>query len=98
MPALGGKQQPVLSFAQQTLKMEQRGRLQNDGRTENARSAHEKSAQAGDDTVPSMEVRRTLAAPIEDQELMPNQGGFGHDGAKAARLCQSRQRDEHMNA
>lgn len=77
--------------------MEQRGRTQNDGRTENACSAHEKSAQAGDDTVPDTEVRRTLAASIKNQQLMPDQGGFGHDGAKAARRCQSGQSDDHMN-
>jgi len=51
LPALGRKQQAVLSFPQQAVKMEQSGRLQNDGGTENACGAHEKSAQAGDNTI-----------------------------------------------
>jgi hypothetical protein len=36
MPALGRKQQAVLSFPQHIVELEQRGRLQNDGGTENA--------------------------------------------------------------
>ena len=71
MPALGRKQQAVLSFPQQAVEMEQSGRLQNDGGTDNACGAHENRAQAGDDTVPAAEVRRTLAAAIENQQLMP---------------------------
>jgi len=66
VPALGRKQQTVLSFSQHTVEMEQSGRLQNDGGTEKACRAHEKSAQAGDDTIRGAQVGRTLAAAIED--------------------------------
>ena len=97
MPALGRKQQAVLSFPQHTVEMQQSGRLQNDGGTENACRAHEKSAQAGDDTIRGTQVGRTLAATIEDQQLMPDQHGFGDNGTDSARPCQSGQGDDHMN-
>ena len=73
LPALGRKQQAVLSFPQHTVEMEQSGRLQNDGGTENARRSHEKSAQAGDETILGTQVGRTLSTTIEDQQLMPEQ-------------------------
>ena len=78
--------------------MEQSGRLQNDGGTENACRAHEKGAQAGDDTIRGAQVGRTLAAAIKDQQLMPDQHGFGDDGTKSTRSSQSGQSDDHMNA
>ena len=54
--------------------MEQGGRFQNDGGTENACRPHEESAQAGDDTISGTQVGRTLSATIEDQQSMPDQG------------------------
>ena len=77
--------------------MKQGGRLQNDGGTENACPAHEKGPQTGDNTIRGAQVRRTLAAAIEDQELMSDQHGFGDHGPETARLCQSGQSDDHMN-
>ena len=97
MPALGRKQQAVLSFLQRTVEMEQSGGLQNDSGAENACRAHKKGAQAGDDTIPGAEVGRTLAAAIEDDQLMPDQRGFGDNGTESARPCQSGQGDDHMN-
>jgi hypothetical protein len=69
--------------------MQQSGRLQNDGGTENACPAHEKGTQAGDDPIGGMQVGCPLAAAIEDQQLMPDQCGFGNNGTEAARPCQS---------
>jgi hypothetical protein len=83
-PALGRKQQAALSFPQHPVEMEQSGRLQNDCGTENACRTHEKSAQAGDDTVRGARVGRTLAAAIEDQQLMPDQCAFGDNGVRPA--------------
>ena len=96
-PALGRKQHAVLSLLQHTVEMQQSGRLQNDGGTENACPAHEKGAQAGDDPIGGMQVGCPLAAAIEDQQLMPDQHGFGNNGTEAARLCQSRHGDDQMN-
>jgi hypothetical protein len=60
--------------------MQQSGRLQNDGGTENACPAHEKGTQTGDDPIGGAEVGRTLSAAIEDQQLMADQRGFGNNG------------------
>ena len=97
MPALGRKQPAVLSFPQHPVKMEQSGRLQNDAGTENACLAHEKSAQAGEDTIRRAQVGRTLATTIEEQQLIPDQGRFGDDRTESARPRQSGQSDDHMN-
>jgi hypothetical protein len=86
-PALARKQHAALSFLQHTVQMQQSGRLQNDGGMENACSAHEKGAQAGDDAIRDAQVGRTLAAAIEDQQLMPEQRGFGDNGTESARPC-----------
>src|SRR5918995_7479366 len=56
MPALGRKQQAVLSFPQHTLETQQSGGLQNDGGTEDAGRSHEKGAQAGYDTIRGAQV------------------------------------------
>jgi hypothetical protein len=77
--------------------MQQGGRLQNDGGTENTYPAHEKGTQTGDDPIGGAQVRRTLAAAIDDQQLMPDQRGFGNNGTESARPCQSRHGDNQMN-
>ena len=77
--------------------MQQSGRLQNDGGTENACPAHEKGTQTGDDPIGGAEIGRTLAAAIEDQQLMPDQHGFGNNGTEPARPCQSGHGDNQMN-
>ena len=43
------------------------------------------------------QVGRTLSTTIEDQQLMPEQCGFGDDGTESARPCQSGQGDDQMN-
>src|SRR5512141_9225 len=50
-PAPRRKQHSVLSFPHHTLEMQQGGRLQNDGGTENPYPAHEKDTQPGDDPI-----------------------------------------------
>src|SRR6516225_7745200 len=91
------KQHAVLSFAQHTLEMQQSGRLQNDGGTKDTCRAHEQCAQAGDDPICSTQVGSTLAPAIEDQQLMPDQHGFGDYGTESTRPCQSGQSDDQMN-
>ena len=66
-PALGRKQQAVLSFPQQVVQMQQGGGLQHDGGTEDACRAHEEDEQAGGDAIRGAQVGPTLAPAIEDQ-------------------------------
>ena len=43
------------------------------------------------------QVGRTLAAAIEDQQLMLDQHRFGNDGTDSSWLCQSDYGDDQMN-
>ena len=69
------------------MEMQQRGRLQNDGGAENACRAHEKGAQTGDDTIRGAQIGRTLAAAIEDPQLMFDEHRLGNDGTEASWPC-----------
>src|SRR5262245_12586093 len=82
------KQHAVLSFAQHTVEMQQSGRLQNDGATKDTRRAQEQRTQAGDDPSRGTQVGRTLAPAIEDEQLMPDQYGFGDDGTESRQWYQ----------
>jgi hypothetical protein len=44
-----------------------------------------------------VQVGSTLAATIEDQQLMPDQHGLTDNRMESAWLCQSRHRDHQMN-
>jgi hypothetical protein len=76
--------------------MQQSGRLQNDGGTNDTCRAHEQGAQAGDDPIRGTQVGRTLAPAIEDEQLMPDQHGFGDNGTESTRPRQSGQGDDQM--
>jgi hypothetical protein len=66
-PALRRKQYMVLTTRHHVLEMQQSGRLQKDGGTEETRRAREEGAQTGDDPIGGAQVRSTLAGAIEDQ-------------------------------
>jgi hypothetical protein len=69
-PTSGGKQHAVLSSGQCVVEMQQSGRLENDGRAEEASPVQEEGAQTGDDTVCGPQVGRALSAAIKDAQLM----------------------------
>jgi hypothetical protein len=91
------EQHPVLSFRQDIVQVQQGGGPQADGGTEYARWAHEEGAQAGDDPIRGTQVGSPFAAAIEDQQLVPDQHRFGHDGPESTWPCQPRQGDDQMN-
>jgi len=91
------KQHAVLSFAQHDVEMQQSGRLQNDGGTKDTCRSHKQRAQAEDDPISGMQVCRTLAPAIEDDQLMPDQHGFGDNGTESTGPRQSSQGDDQMN-
>jgi hypothetical protein len=49
------------------------------------------------DTIRDAEVRRTLAAAIEDLQLVFDEHGLGNDGSEASRPYQPNHGDEQMN-
>jgi len=91
------EQQTGLSFPQRFVEMQQSCRPQNDDSTQKARRANEKRARTGNSAIGRAQVGRTLAAPIQDQKLMPDQHGFGNHTAETARLCQLNQSADRMN-
>src|SRR5215813_14920175 len=85
MPALGRKQQAVLSFPQQVMETEESGRLHNDGGTQEASRAQEKGAQSDEDTIRGAQVGRTLTAALEDSQLMFDEHRFGNHATETSR-------------
>jgi hypothetical protein len=95
-PALRRKQQAILSLRQHPVKIQQGGRLQNDGGAQDACRADEESAQTGDDPISGTQVRRAFAAAIQDQKLMPDKDRFSDHATKPAGLCQPDHGDDQM--
>jgi hypothetical protein len=52
--------------------MQQRGRLQHDGRTQKPCPANEKRTHTRDETIRSAQVGRSLAPAIQDEQLLPD--------------------------
>src|SRR4029453_15856603 len=77
--------------------LQQSGRLQNDGGTNDTCRAQEQGAHAGDDPIRGTQVGRTLAPAIEDEQLMPDQHGLGDNGTESTGPRQSGQGDDQMN-
>jgi hypothetical protein len=61
------------------------------------RAGRMNSAQAGDDPIRGTQVGRTLAPTIQDEQLMPDQHGFGDNGTESTGPRQSGQGDDQMN-
>ena len=57
--------------------MQQRGRLQNDGRAEESCPVNEELAYASDEAIAGMQVGGSLAPAIQDEQLLPDEHGFG---------------------
>jgi hypothetical protein len=76
--------------------MQQRGRLQNDRRAQDACPADEPRAQTGDDPIPGLPVRRTFYGRDSGSELMPDQDRFSDHAAKLAGPRQSHDSDDQM--
>ena len=62
-----------------------RGRFEDDRGTDQPARAHEERAQAGDNPIGGVEIGRPFSRTIEDQQLVLDEHGFGHDGTGAAR-------------
>src|SRR4051794_7999763 len=97
MAAFGREQNTVPPFPQQAVKVQQRGRLQNNSRTKDTCRVYEKRAQSHDDSIGGSQIGSTFATSAENEQLMPNQHGFGNNGAEPAGSYESRQGDRQMN-
>ena len=55
-----------------------------------------RSTHSGDDAISETEIGGTFPGPIEDQQLMLDEHGFGHDRTRAAGTGKSRDWGRHM--
>ena len=85
-PGMGRKQLAILSFDEQVMEMEQSGGPQNNRGPRHACWAHQKSAQSCNHPIGNLKIGSTLPAPIENQQLMSKERGFGNDGTQPTRL------------
>ena len=58
--------------------------------------AHQKSAQPCNHPIRNPEIRSTLPAAIENQQLMSNQRGFGNNATQPTRLRESNYGNDYM--
>jgi hypothetical protein len=66
------------------MRVQQSGWFEDDRGTDQPARAHEDRTQAGDHAIGGTEIGRPFSRPIEDQQLVLDEHGFGHHGAGAA--------------
>ena len=84
LPDRGREQQAIFPRLQRSMKAQERCGFQDDRGTDQPARAHEEHTHAGDDAISEAEIRCTFPGPIEDQQLLLEEHGFGHDGTRAA--------------
>ena len=67
------------------LKTQQSRGFQDDGRTQQAGWNNDKRAQTLDQPIRTVQGWRALAPAIQDEQLMPDQDGFGDYATQSAR-------------
>ena len=67
------------------MEAQERGGFQDDRDTDQPARAHEQRTHAGDHAISEAEVGGTSPGAIEDQQLLLDEHGLGHDGTRAAR-------------
>ena len=78
------------------MEAQEGGGLQDDRDTDQPARAHEQRTEAGDHAIAEQEARRTLLGAIEDQQLLLDEYGFGHDGTHAAGPGEPSDGRQHM--
>ena len=66
------------------MKAQQHRRSEDDRGTDQPAWAHQERTQASDHAISGTEIRRPFSRPIEDQQLVLDEHGFGHHGTGAA--------------
>jgi hypothetical protein len=78
------------------MKAQERWGFEDDRGTDYATRADEEHTQAGDHAIRQAEFGWTLPGPIEDQQLVLHEHGFGDNGTGAAGTGQSGDRRQQM--
>ncbi|OLD17670.1 MAG: hypothetical protein AUJ01_08680 [Acidobacteria bacterium 13_1_40CM_3_65_5] len=66
------------------MEAQERGGFQHDRGPDQPAGAHEERTDAGDDAITEAEMGCTFPGTIEDEQLLPDEHGFGHHGAGPA--------------
>jgi hypothetical protein len=78
------KQPAILPLDQRSMQAQQRGRLEGNRGTDQPARADETRTQTGDHAIRGTEIGRPSSRTTEDQQLVPDEHGFGHHRAGAA--------------
>ena len=79
------------------MKAQERGGLQDNAGTDQPSRAHEERTHASDDAIRQAEIRCPLPGPIEDQQLLLEEDGFGDHLTGAAGTGKSGDCREQVN-
>jgi hypothetical protein len=79
------------------MEIQQGGRLPHNGGRENPRGSHRQRTPTSDDPVRNAEVGSALAGPLEDQQLMANEGRLGEDGGQFTGAYQANNGNDYRN-
>jgi len=84
-------------LGQRSMKAQQGGAFEDDRGTDHPARSHEEREQAGDNTIRETKIGRPFSRPIEDQQLVFDEHGFGHHGTRAAGTGQSGDRRQQIH-
>jgi hypothetical protein len=90
------KQQAILALCQQMVKTQEGRRLEHDGGAEKTCLANEEYAYTGDDPVSGAKVRRSFAATVQDEQLVPDEHRLGNHAPEPSGLREPDQGDDRM--
>jgi hypothetical protein len=77
LPDLGREQPAIFPRRQRAMEPQERRGFQDDRGTDQPALAHEERTHAGDDAICEAEIRCSFPGPIEDQQLLLEEHGFG---------------------
>ena len=75
----------MFPLCQRSMEAQKRRGFQDDGGTDQPARAHEERARTGDHAISEAEVGGTAPGAIENQQLLLDEYGLGHQGTRAAR-------------
>ena len=74
----------ILPLNQRAMQVQQRRRFEDNRETDQPARADEERTQTGDHAIRGTEIGRPFSRPIQDQQLVLDEHGFGHHSAGAA--------------
>jgi hypothetical protein len=95
-PYLAREQQAIFPVLQRSMEAQKREGSQDDRRTDQPPRADEEPTHSDDDPIREAKIGCTFSGTIEDQQLLPDEHGFGHNGTCAAGTGEADDRRQQM--